>query len=84
MADPTKSTGNYQYNADCELVFQRKILKLKRNDGEVLENTEVVLQQDKEKKVDWVIVRLCATKNPIVTGFLVKGKSEIKKLGNKD
>lgn len=42
------------------------------------------MQHDKEKKTDWVIVRLCATKNPIVTGFLVPGKSEVKRMGNKD
>ena len=30
------------------------------------------------------MIRLIATKNPIITGHLIKGKSEVKKLGNKD
>lgn len=31
----------------------------------------------------WVVIRLAATKNPIVTGIIIKGKSDVKKIGNK-
>jgi hypothetical protein len=32
----------------------------------------------------WVVVRLAATKNPIVTGILIKGKCDVKRIGNKN
>lgn len=44
---------------------------------------EVVIQSDEAKKLNWVIVRLPATKNAIVSGLLIKGKSEVKHLGSK-
>ncbi len=40
----------------------------------MIQNTEVIIQHDLEKKSYWVVVRLAATKNVIITGFLFKGK----------
>jgi len=40
----------------------------------MIENTEVIVQHDNEKKSYWVVIRLAATKHPIVTGFIIKGK----------
>jgi hypothetical protein len=34
-------------------------------------------------KIYWVVVRLEATKMPILSGFIVKDKTEVKHIGNK-
>lgn len=45
---------------------------------------DVMVGRDKETKVRSITIRLMATKHNIFTGFIVKGKSEIKKFGKKD
>ena len=41
----------------------------------MVENVEIVLQEEIEKKIKWLVVRLPATKNTILSGLIVKGKS---------
>lgn len=65
-------------------MFQNKATKVKKHNGELVENIEVLIQQDLNKTISWMTIRLAATKNSIVTGYLVKGKSEVKRIGNKD
>lgn len=59
---------------ECETIFSKKALKSKKDNGDMIENTEVIVQHDNEKKSYWVVIRLAATKHPIVTGFIIKGK----------
>ena len=49
-----------------------------------MENVEIVVQEEIEKKLNWMVVRLPATKNTILSGLIMKGKSEVKKMGAKD
>ena len=44
----------------------------------------MIVQKDKETKLNWIMIRLTATKNVIYTGVLVKGKTEAKNFGNKE
>ena len=78
---PSKSSGKYEYNEECEILYSENALKYKKDGGDLIENVDITIQKDKETKVNWIFVSLSATKNKIFTGVLVKGKSEIKTFG---
>ena len=48
-----------------------------------MENVEVVVQHDEKANVFYLVVRLSATKNPIFTGYILEGKSEVRTINNK-
>lgn len=65
-------------------MYQEKANKIKKSNGETVENVDIVVSQDKDKKNSWLTVRLTATKNPIMTGIIVKGKSDVKHINKKE
>lgn len=60
--DPSKSTGNFQYNFDSDILFHEKLSKFKKDNGELIEGTEVSLLEKKDKSARWLVIRLSATK----------------------
>jgi hypothetical protein len=82
--DKSKSKGKYDYEEQVKVLFSGPIRKFKKNNGDLMENVEVVLQHDEKNDSFFLIVRLTATKNPIFTGFVLKGKSEVRVINNKD
>ena len=83
-ADPEKSEAKYEYKNQGTILFSNKCLKLKKHNGELLEHAEVLVQQNDEKTVNRLIVRLKETKKIVQTGILLKGVSEAKKMNEKD
>ena len=81
--DKSKSKGNYSYGQEVQVLFSGNVRKYKRNNGDLMQNVEVVVQNDEKSQTFYLIVRLSATKNPIFTGYLLEGKSEVRILNNK-
>ena len=81
---PVEKQLHYKYTDECPIIFKADLKKVKRNDGSLIENAEVVLQMDEQINVSWITLRLSATKNNIFSGIFVKGKSEIRHFGEKE
>ena len=57
--------------------------KFKKNNGDLLENAELILQNDHKQGLIYIVVRLAATKNTIFSGFILEKKSSAVILNNK-
>ena len=82
--DKSKSTGHYEYKDEMKTLFSAHAKKYKKNDGDLIENVEVVVQLKEETKYSRIIVRLPATKHSILIGTLVRGKCDVRVLNKKD
>lgn len=67
-----------------KVLFTAQAKKYKKNDGDLVENVEVIVQFKEETKVAILVVRLTATKHSILNGILVKEKTQIRFLNNKE
>jgi hypothetical protein len=81
--DKSKSTGHYEYKEEAKLLFSGHSRKYKKNDGDLIENVDVVVQFKEETKVAFLVVRLSATKHNILSAILLKDKSTIRILNKK-
>ena len=82
--DKSKSKGKYDYTQQVRVLYSGAVRKYKKNNGDLMENVEVVLQHDEKSHAFYLIVRLMATKNNIFTGYIMEGKSEVRILNKKD
>jgi hypothetical protein len=82
--DRTKSKGKYDYKDQVKVLFSGPAKKFKKNNGNLMEGVEVVLQHDEKDGVVYLLVRLTATKNTIFTGYILEGKSTVRVLNNKE
>jgi hypothetical protein len=83
--DKSKSTGTYEYKNEMKVVFTGHVKKYKKNNGDLIENVEVVVQLKEETNTVLLIVRLPATKHPIYAGLLLPSQfSHLRQLNNKD
>lgn len=82
--DKAKSKGHFEYKSEVKVLFSGVVRKYKKNNGDLVENVEIVLQHDPAKKLVYVVVRLAATKNSIFIGYILEGKSEARILNKKD
>lgn len=82
--DRSKSKVKYDYKDQVKLLFSGPVRKYKKNNGNLMEGVEVVFQHDEQSDVFYLIIRLAATKNPIFTSFVLKNKSEVRTMNNKD
>ena len=82
--DKSKSKGNYEYKSETKILFSGHVLKYKKNNGNLLESVEVMLQQDEKTNLFDMIVRLPATKHIIFSGLVLKEKSEVRVINKKD
>jgi len=82
--DRSKSKAKYDYEEQVKVLFSGSVRKFKRNNGDLMEGVEVVLQHDEKNDTFFLIVRLAATKNPIFTGFILKDKSEVRVLNSNE
>ncbi len=73
--DKSKSKGHFEYKSDVKVLFSGAVRKYKKNNGDLVENVEIVLQHDPVQKLVYIVVRLAATKNSIFTGYILEGKS---------
>lgn len=49
-----------------------------------MEGVEAVLQYDPKTQLTYLVIRLLATKHSIFTGYVLKGKSEVRVLNKKE
>ena len=82
--DKSKSKVNYNYGSEVNVLFSGIVRKYKKNNGDLVQNVEAVLQQDDKNNGFYLVIRLIATKQSIFTGFIIQGKSEVRNLNNKD
>lgn len=82
--DRSKSTGKYEYKDEMKILFSAHAKKYKKNDGDLIENVETIVQLKEETKYSRIIVRLPATKHSILIGTLVRGKCDVRVLNKKD
>lgn len=54
-----------------KVLFNSQAKKYKKNEGDLIENVEVIVQLKEETKVKVLVVRLTATKHSILNGVLV-------------
>lgn len=66
-----------------KVLFSGLARKYKRNNGDLIEGVEIVLQQDDKNKLFYLTVRLAATKHNIFTGYILEGKSQVRILNSK-
>jgi hypothetical protein len=66
-----------------KVLFSGLARKYKRNNGDLIEGVEIVLQQDVKNKLVYLTVRLTATKHNIFTGYILEAKSHVRILNNK-
>ena len=45
--DKSKSKGHYDYKEEVKLLFSGVARKYKKNNGDLVENVEIVLQEDR-------------------------------------
>lgn len=57
--------------------------KYKKNNGDLVEGVEVILQHDEKAGTVYLVIRAPATKNTIFAGLLLKGKNEVRLLKEK-
>ena len=65
-------------------MFKNRANKIKKNNGEVVENIEVIVQKDKEKMHVWLSVKLFTTKTVILNGLIMKSATQVKNINNKN
>ncbi len=65
-------------------MFSGIVRKYKRNNGDLMEGVEAVLQYDPKTQLAYLVIRLLATKHSIFTGYVLKGKSEVRVLNKKE
>lgn len=82
-ADPSKSTVNYEYVETSVVILKQKAFKFKKLGGDLIENVDVVVTQDKSSKLFFISIQLPATKRSIYTGVVIPNKSQVKHLNNK-
>ena len=58
-----------------KVLFSGIARKYKKNNGDLVENVEIVLQNDWKNKLVYFMVRLMATKHNIFTGYILENKS---------
>lgn len=81
--DQSKSKGKFEYKEETKVLFSGKAHKYKKNNGDLVESVEVIIQKDEKSLLNILIVRLSATKHNIFTGFLLKSASSIRTINNK-
>jgi hypothetical protein len=84
VIDKSKSKGNYKYEEELIVVASSPARKYKKNNGDLIESVEVILQFDEKNQVYYLIVRLTATKHNIFTGLILPGKSQVHVLNGKE
>lgn len=82
--DKSKSTGHYEYKEEMKTLFNAHAKKYKKNDGDLIENVEIIVQIKEETKYARIVVRLPATKHSILIGTLVRGKCDVRVLNKKE
>lgn len=73
--DKSKSKANYDYKEEVKVLFSGIARKYKKNNGDLVENVEIVLQHDWKNGLVYFMVRLLATKHNIFTGYILQNKS---------
>ena len=84
VIDKSKSKASYEYKEQVKVLFSGVVRKYKKNNGDLVENVEVVVQHDQKSRLVYMLVRLIATKHPIFTGYVLKEKSTARVLNKKD
>lgn len=79
VVDPSKSTVKYDYGGQDDIVKKIAANKFKKDKGNLVESVEVIIKNEGDKKIHYLIVRLAATKNIIFTGVLIPHKSAVKR-----
>lgn len=64
-------------------LFTAHVKKYKKNDGDAIENVEVLVQLKEETNTAILVVRLPVTKHPIYAGLLLPGTNNIRIINNK-
>jgi len=83
-SDPSKSTAKFDYGDQSTLLKSVKLLKFKKDKGELLEcPLTALILHEQSKDMYYLSVELTATHKNIFTGLLLKGKSAVKTLNNK-
>lgn len=65
-----------------KVLFTGHAKKYRKNNGDLIESVEVLVQTKEEANISLLVVRLPATKHPIFTGFIIKG-SHVRLINNK-
>jgi hypothetical protein len=81
--DKSKSSGKYEYKEEVKNLFTAHVKKYKKNDGDAIENVEVLIQLKEETNTALLVVRLPVTKHPIYAGLLLPGTNNIRIINNK-
>jgi hypothetical protein len=79
VVDPSKSTVKYDYGGQDDIVKKIAANKFKKDKGNLVESVDVIIKNEADKKIHYLIVRLAATKNIIFTGVLIPNKSAVKR-----
>lgn len=81
-ADPSKSTKKFEYPTEG-LLSSLKVLKFKKDGGNLIENVVATLLHDSKSNVTTLVVRLVASQSVIFNGFILPGKSTVRHINNK-
>lgn len=82
--DKSKSSGNYKYDEETKVLANGHVKKYKKNNGDLVEHVDAILQYDEKSKIHVLVIRLSATKNSIFTGLILEGKSEARNINGKN
>jgi hypothetical protein len=80
--DPSKSTKKFEYPTEG-LLSSLKVLKYKKDGGDLIENVAATLLHDSKSNVASLVVRLIASQSVIFSGFILPNKSTVRHINNK-
>lgn len=81
VVDPNKSTVQFDYGEQTKYIKKIAVAKFKKDKGNLIEGVEAIIKFDSETKINYLLIRLAATKNIISSGIILPRKSSVKRSG---